>query len=226
MGMQAFDGALYVGSGLEEQGMGETFASGPFGAEILRIHPDDGWDLIVGEARDTPDGRKEPLSGEGPGFGDEFVQGYRRIVEHEGWLYAGGSDWRFAPTYLPRRGQDRPDLSRSRLRYLEARTEEWEGGFGFWRSRDGVEWTAITTDGFDDNPYTYAIRELVPTPPGLFAATIANRSSQFGGAACASGWARRARPAGAAAGQARITSTVSREPRRRPRGPRAGRPGL
>ena len=37
------------------------------------------------------------------------------------------------------------------------------------------------TDGFDDNPYTYAIRELVPTPHGLFVATIANRSSQFGG---------------------------------------------
>ena len=181
VGMQAFGDALYVGSGLEEQGMGETFASGPFGAEILRIHPDDRWDLLVGSARDTPDGPKVPLSGSGPGFDDEFVQGYRRLVEHDGWLYAGGSDWRFAPTYLPRRGHERPDLSPSRERYLRARTEEWEGGFGFWRSRDGLEWTAITTDGFDDNPYTYAIRELVPTPHGLFVATIANRSSQFGG---------------------------------------------
>ena len=89
-----------------------------------------------------------------------------------GWDDRGSDPWR---------GGDRPDLSPSRLRYLQARTEEWEGGFGFWRSRDGVRWTAITTDGFDDNPYTYAIRELVPTPHGLFAATIANRSSQFGG---------------------------------------------
>jgi len=37
-------------------------------AELIRINPDDTWDLVVGEPRETPEGWKYPLSGMGPGF--------------------------------------------------------------------------------------------------------------------------------------------------------------
>ena len=48
---------------------------GPAPPELIRIHPDGSWDLLVGDSRDTPDGRKECLSGYLPGF-DNFFNGY------------------------------------------------------------------------------------------------------------------------------------------------------
>jgi len=179
--MYVFQGILYVGSGLEQQGKGHTDSYGPFGAELIRIYPDDTWDLVVGIQRFTPQGFKRPLSGAGPGFDDVFTQAFWRMIEYNGWLYLGVSDWRFIPTYLPRPGRRRADLSKSKLQYLMNRTVEYDGGFSFWRSRDGITWLPITTDGFNDNPYTYGIREFAASPYGLFVATASSRPSWLGG---------------------------------------------
>ncbi len=179
--MCVFQGILYVGSGLEQQGKGHTDSYGPFGAELIRIHPDDTWDLVVGAQRFTPHGFKRPLSGAGPGFDDAFTQAFWRMMEYDGWLYLGVSDWRFIPTYLPRRGHERSELSDAKLQDLLERTREYAGGFSFWRSRDGITWLPITTNGFDDNPYTYGIREFAPSPYGLFVATASSRPSISGG---------------------------------------------
>jgi hypothetical protein len=179
--MHVYKGALYVGGGLEEQGPGHTDASGPFGAELIRIHPNDSWDLIVGTPRATPHGFKRPLSGLGPGFDDRFVQAFWRMADYDGWLYMGGADWRFAPTYLPTSRNPRWDLSRLEIAALTRDTRAYTGGFGFWRTKDGQNWTAITLDGFNDSPYTYGIRELTPTPHGLFVGTSSSRSSRQGG---------------------------------------------
>lgn len=179
--MCVFGGTLYVGSGLEEQGRGHTDSYGPYAAELIRIHPDDSWDLIVGQQRFTPDGFKKPLSGMGPGFDDEFCQAFWRMVEYEGWLYLGTSDWRFFPAYLPRAGRQRMDLSDARLRYLEEHTQAYAGEFGLWCSADGVMWQAVTERGFSGNPNTYGIRELTPSPNGFFVATTSTKSARWGG---------------------------------------------
>jgi len=179
--MQVFKGALYVGSGIQRQGRGHPDTYGPFGGELIRIYADDTWDLVVGKQRFTPHGFKKPLSGLGPGFGDIFTHAFWRMAVYRGWLYMGTSDWRFMPTYLPGPGHQRRDLSESRLRYLTERTQEYRGGFSFWQSRDGVSWFPITRTGFQGNPYAYGIREVVPSPRGLFVAPTFSRSSSWGG---------------------------------------------
>src|SRR3954454_16491416 len=46
--MVPFKGALYVGSGIQNGGFDRTYQIGPAAPELIRIHPDGTWDLIVG----------------------------------------------------------------------------------------------------------------------------------------------------------------------------------
>ena len=93
LSMATFKGALYVGSGIQGGGVDTQNKIGPAPPELIRIHPDGSWDLLVGDSRDTPDGRKECLSGYLPGF-DNFFNGYFwRLCEHDGWLYASTFEW-------------------------------------------------------------------------------------------------------------------------------------
>ena len=78
LSMHIFKGRLYVGTDRP--------------AEVIRINPDDSWDLIVGRPRETPDGMKDPLSGFGPGFDYSMNVHIWRMQGHEGWLYVGTCD--------------------------------------------------------------------------------------------------------------------------------------
>jgi hypothetical protein len=81
--MKAFKDAIYVGTLIFGGNNGYT-GNGPKGADILRALPDDRWQTIVGRF-----GR----SGYGPGF-NKLFNGYMwSMEEHEGWLYAGTSDF-------------------------------------------------------------------------------------------------------------------------------------
>src|SRR5437867_10212785 len=75
MSLCVFDGALYVGSAIQNGGYDRTNFIGPAAAELIRIYADDSWDLVVGSPRSTPQGTKYPLSGLGPGF-DSIFAGY------------------------------------------------------------------------------------------------------------------------------------------------------
>ena len=56
--MTMFKGALYVGSGIQGGGIDTQNKIGPAPPELIRIHPDGSWDLIVGEgATRRPDAR-------------------------------------------------------------------------------------------------------------------------------------------------------------------------
>ncbi|MFQ5737872.1 MAG: hypothetical protein ACE5JX_02585, partial [Acidobacteriota bacterium] len=55
--------------------------------ELLRIHPDDTWDLLVGTPRLTPTGWKFPLSGFDAGFDWLFNIHMWRMQSHQGVLY-------------------------------------------------------------------------------------------------------------------------------------------
>jgi len=164
--MTSFGDGLYVGTGIQEGGYDRYNNVGPAAVEIIRINPDDSWDLIVGEPRVTPEGLKVPLSSMGPGFGKPFAGYLWSMCEHGGWLYAGTFDWLMAvnygrldlwPEYL------RKMLTRKRLEQVISRF----GGFDIWRSRDGISWMPVTQNGFN-NPFNIGARSMVSTPHGLF----------------------------------------------------------
>lgn len=169
--MLEFRGALYVGTGIQNGGHDRANGIGPAAAELLRIWPDDSWDLVVGNLRVTPDGRKAPLSGFPPGFGNLFNGYFWSLEVLEGWLYLGTMDSTIWLRWL------RPDAYQARVSRLVNRVGAEaivanEGGCDLWRSADGENWLPVTRTGFD-NPYNLGIRNLVPSPHGLFAA-VAN----------------------------------------------------
>ncbi|MDH3280963.1 MAG: hypothetical protein OEQ18_07515 [Gammaproteobacteria bacterium] len=171
MCMTAFRDALYIGTGIQNGGHDVTNRIGPAAFEILRVHPDDSWDLIVGTSRETPFGKKVPLSCLQEGFGNP-LNGYAwSIAVHDGWLYLGSMDsfvWcqYLKPEYYPSNVQKM--MSRVGLdNFLSIHC-----GCDLWRSADGENWLPVTSVGFDTG-YNLGFRNLVSTPHGLFAA-IAN----------------------------------------------------
>lgn len=173
MGMVEFNGALYVGSSIQNGGYDRTNLVGPAAGEIIRIWPDDSWDLLVGLPRDTPDGMKYPLSGIGPGF-DNIFSGYTwRMCVHDGWLYTTTFDWSVFLQYA-----HRPSPTAKKLvgAHSFEQMAEVGGGFEMWRTKDGVNWMPVTINGMN-NPYNYGGRTMVSTPKGLAVGT----ANVFGG---------------------------------------------
>jgi ubiquinone/menaquinone biosynthesis C-methylase UbiE len=164
--MVPFGEHLYVGTAIQEGGWDVNNNIGPAAPEIIRINPDDSWDLIVGEPRSTPDGLKLPLSGLGPGFGNLFSGYLWSLRGHRGWLYAGDSDWSF---FLKFASTERiPERVKSVLTEANIeRTIRGLGGCALWRSRNGYEWVPVTQNGFN-NCYNMGIRNMVSTSYGLF----------------------------------------------------------
>lgn len=191
MGMCEFNGALYVGSSIQNGGYDRTNLVGPGAGEIIRIWPDDSWDMLVGMPRETPDGMKYPLSGIGPGF-DNLFSGYTwRMCVHDGWLYVTTFDWSVFLQYA-----HRPSPTSRRL--LNGigfeQLAEIGGGFEMWRTKDGVTWVPVTMNGMN-NPYNYGGRTMISTPVGLCLGT----ANPFGGpspARFASGWEYHPNPDG------------------------------
>ena len=163
--LQVFKDALYVGGGIQHGGVDVANKTGPAGPEVVRIHPDGSWDLLVGMGRQTPDGWKTALSGQRPGFGN-FANGYFwRMAVHDGWLYLGTLNWTTMTRYANR---DRwPDLMRRVYDRLGAeQVLDHMCGAHLFRTYDGENWLDVMRDGFD-NPYNYGIRTLTSTPHGL-----------------------------------------------------------
>jgi hypothetical protein len=150
--MQAFKGRLYVGSnGFFPQLLPPC--------ELIRINPDDSWELVVGNPRRTPQGIKTPISGLPDSFGNPLISHFWRMQEHEGVLYLGGNDssgWFQVPPRLA-----------SRINH--------EFGCDLWMSEDGEKWIQVTRDGFGDK-CNFGVRTLTSTPFGLFVGT-ANSAS-------------------------------------------------
>jgi hypothetical protein len=166
--LQPFKGALYIGSGIQNGGYDLVNKIGPAAAELIRIFPDGQWDLIVGSPRKTPDGEKKPLSALSPGFGNLFNGYCWRMGVYDGWLYVGTYD---ASGFLPWTFVDKlQDPGRRLLPKVGIEKLVKNAGFELWRSWDGENWLPVNKKGFD-NPYNTGIRNLVPTPYGLFVGT-------------------------------------------------------
>ncbi|MFY9510598.1 MAG: hypothetical protein WAQ05_06450 [Rubrivivax sp.] len=169
LSMMPFKGALYIGTGIQGGGIDRANGVGPAPAELIRLHDDMSWDLIVGDPRDTPDGRKEPLSGRMAGF-DSFFNGYFwRMCEHDGWLYMGTFEWSSVLGYV--KHSRWPGAFSNILAYVGPKTLfENQSGFDLYRSFDGENWVPVTTNGMA-NPYNMGLRTLESTPYGLFLGT-------------------------------------------------------
>jgi SAM-dependent methyltransferase len=191
--LHVFDGALYVGSGIMGGGYNRYDKIGPAAAEILRVYPDDTWELLVGTPRMTPDGMKIPLSELGPGF-DNFFNGYAwRMCEHEGWLYVGTYNWGCFLPYLVLDGCPDAVMHYIDKNGIEAVASQY-GGCELWRTRDGVRWHPVTLDGFG-SLYNYGVRTMSSTPSGFFIGT-ANPFGPLIGVKTESGWRYQSNPRG------------------------------
>lgn len=164
-----FKGALYVGTGIINGGYHREMQLGPAAAEILRVWPDDSWDLLVGQSRTTEQGVKVPLSGYSAGF-DNLFNGYVwRMCVHDGWLYAGTFNWINMLPYLPSYKWPEDVLALINRWGAEALVRNY-GGCNLWRTQDGETWECVTRSGFE-NKYNWGIRTMASTPHGLFVGT-------------------------------------------------------
>jgi hypothetical protein len=166
--MYSFKGRLYIGSGIQKGGYdsGANIWGQP---ELIRINPDDTWQIICGEQRNTPDGFKIPLSGRGPGFNNIFTAYFWQMEEHEDWLYLGTLDHSISLLYM------RLELlSPTRRKLVELigadRIVKCAGGFDLWKTKNGILWYPVTSKGLG-NPLNYGLRTLQSTPFGLFLGT-------------------------------------------------------
>lgn len=164
--MYEFKGSLYLGTAIQGGGYDAVNKIGPAPAEILRVHPDDSWDLIAGNARSTPLGKKLPLSGMPAGMGNFFNGYFWSLGSHDGWLYLGTYD---SSGMLPWMGAG--GASEAGQRFLDQvglnNIVSCQGGFELWCTRDGENWIPVHRRGFG-NPYNWGIRNMVDTEHGLF----------------------------------------------------------
>jgi hypothetical protein len=167
--MVVFNNALYVGTGIQNGGFDRVNKVGPAGSDLIRIHPDDSWDLLIGTTRETPEGRKTALGGVPAGFGNLFNGYFWHMTVHDGWLYVGTMDSTIWIKYL--RAEAFPAHVR---RFVESLGRDNvlanEAGCDLWRTADGENWLPVTRTGFD-NYYNLGFRNLVSTPHGLFVAS-------------------------------------------------------
>ena len=137
--MAVFGAHLYVSGAIQNGGFDRRNLVGPAAAELIRVRPDDTFDLVVADPRETPAGLKMPLSGMRAGFGNPLAGYFWKLCEHEGWLYCGTFD---ASPILPFHSlSTAPEFVRTLLSGpgLEHFMRTF-GGFDLWRTADGVAW--------------------------------------------------------------------------------------
>ncbi len=124
-------------------------------AEIIRVNPDDTWDLVVGAARQTPDGWKAPLSSLDAGFSNWLNAHIWRMYVHEERLYIG--TWNMSAYF--------------RHSVEAAAILDHQYGFDLYTTDDGWHFTPVTTNGFGQ-PFNEGLRSFATTPYGLYVGTV------------------------------------------------------
>ncbi len=184
LSLQPYKNHLYLGTGIYFGSANLIPDFRPSSAELLRVKPDDTWEIVCGEERNTPDGFKKPITGAGPGFGNPFIGYMWRMAEHDGVLYLGTLDNSVFAQYAEDLDVDAiaesADLSQfpGLLPLIETVGADEvadvisaiHGGFDFWRTVDGRVWQAVSWTGFGDS-FSYGVRNLVSTDAGLFLGT-------------------------------------------------------
>jgi hypothetical protein len=169
--MVAFKGDVYIGTAIQNGGHDLNNRIGPAGSELIRIRPDGSWDLIIGTARETPQGKKIPIAGLPAGFGNVLNGYFWALEEHDGWLYLGTMNSAIWLKFM-KLNSYKPAVRRIFERVGVENVIANDAGCSLWRTADGENWLPVTRTGFD-NCYNLGVRNLNSTPRGLFAA-IAN----------------------------------------------------
>lgn len=123
-------------------------------AELIRINPDDTWDLLIGTPRQTPDGWKYPISGLDAGFSNWLNGHIWRMQVYNGRLYIGTMNM---STHFRNVSGAAPVLKPNY-------------GFDLYDTTDGWYFTPITLTGFEDK-FNFGLRTFADTPHGLFIGT-------------------------------------------------------
>jgi hypothetical protein len=132
--------------------------------ELIRIGPDDRWEVVVGRPRVTAGGRaKAPISGLMDGFENIFMTHIWRLAVHRGTLYAGALDW----SWLLQNDKTWMKENSGILSSLLA----GELGFDMWASCDGRDWSPVTRTSFNGDMYDFGVRTLASGRDGLYVGT-------------------------------------------------------
>ncbi|MEE8169235.1 MAG: choice-of-anchor U domain-containing protein, partial [Phycisphaerae bacterium] len=175
---------LYVGSGILFGGYDFLRNVGPAPAELLRVKADDSWEIVCGLERDTPDGHKAPITGLGPGFGNNFTGYMWRMAEYNGVFYLSTFDNAYIAQYFQDVSLDELeaffgdlDLGNIPVDPATVSADELadiisavEGGFDLWATTNGEQWRRVTRAGLGDL-FDYGGRSLEPTSYGLYVGT-------------------------------------------------------
>lgn len=137
LSMIVFNGRLYVGTNRN--------------CELVRINPDDTWDVVVGEPRETPQGWKYPISG----FGMQYSNAWNRHF----WEMGVSSTGMYLATW---------DASGMAIDYpIVSFRSSSQFGLDLLKTTDGVFWTAISKSGLGDGD-NMGGRTFESTPFGMF----------------------------------------------------------
>jgi hypothetical protein len=150
--MHEYAGRLYMGTATQ--------------TEVIRINPDDTWDLVVGPPRQVPlpgggTAWKYPLSGLDAGFGHTLNDHAWQMDDPLRHLYIG--------TYNAAVG--------SKMDPVHAPLLQHNSGAHLYRTPDGWYYSAVTTNGFANpsdpfgGPLDYGVRAMASTPYGFFLGT-------------------------------------------------------
>jgi hypothetical protein len=141
--MQTYQGRLYVGA----SGWKSLFPA----SELIRISPDDRWDVVVGNPRVADGLPRVPTSGLPDGFGNLFNAHFWRMDKDNGGLYLGTNDWSWAFRNFP---------------FLNALLSPGYG-FDLYGTCDGTTWSVETTNAFGDGKYNFGLRTMASAEEGF-----------------------------------------------------------
>jgi hypothetical protein len=141
--MQTYQGRLYVGA----SGWKSLFPA----SELIRISPDDRWEVVVGNPRVADGLPKVPTSGLPDGFGNLFNAHFWRMDKANGGLYLGTNDWSWAFRNFP---------------FLNALLSPGYG-FDLYGTCDGTTWSVETTNAFGDGKYNFGLRTMASAKQGF-----------------------------------------------------------
>jgi hypothetical protein len=146
--MQPYRGRLYVGAS------GWSTSLYP-PSELIRVAPDDSWELVVGNRREVGGRLLTPVSRLPDGFGNAFNSHFWRMQVYRGALLLGTNDWSWS------------------LRGRTAWDERYRRQFGFdlYGTCDGDDWWLATRDAFGRGADDFGVRTMAASGAGLFIGT-------------------------------------------------------
>jgi hypothetical protein len=146
--METFRNDVYVGS-MSVPGITGELAMKAF--DLIRIRPDDRWQLLVGnrDPQDPVEGAplRRPLSGWPSGFGMPTNLYCWNMEVYKGYLYVGSMDMSSMLRAASEAGVAMPDMG---IPPLILNVVLKAAGYDLWKSANGTLWLPVTVNGMGD----------------------------------------------------------------------------